>query len=187
MALLSLAQIARELDIPSSTLRYYRDRYANYIPMEGEGRRRRYRPEAIEVFRAVADCMERNMNATETQDRLSRMFPLTIEVDDDKERKTATMNATTQDRNNATTQPNNNARPQPGLMPTVAFWAAQQQTMERMATALEALAEQQEEIQELRKQVEELRNDLEARDRQLVEKLRGKTKSRRWWRRLWPF
>lgn len=52
--LYTLREIAHELDLPESTVRYYRDAFAVYLPTVGTGRRRRYPPEAVDVLRAVA-------------------------------------------------------------------------------------------------------------------------------------
>ena len=52
--LLTLRQLAEELQLPESTVRYYRDAFIDHIPSVGKGRRRRYPPEAITVLRAIA-------------------------------------------------------------------------------------------------------------------------------------
>ncbi|MBJ7939533.1 MerR family transcriptional regulator, partial [Bacillus cereus] len=49
--LLTISQIAKELQIPESTARYYRDRFINYIPFVGKGRAKKYRPETVEILR----------------------------------------------------------------------------------------------------------------------------------------
>lgn len=54
MELLSIADISKQLNIPQSNLRYYRDKYLDYIPYIGDGKKRRYKTEAIEVFRRIA-------------------------------------------------------------------------------------------------------------------------------------
>lgn len=51
--LYTLRDIARDLGIPESTVRYYRDAFATHIATVGRGRRRRYPQEAIEVLRAI--------------------------------------------------------------------------------------------------------------------------------------
>lgn len=51
---LSIREIARRIDIPESTLRYYRNVFTPYIPTIGAGRSRRHPEEAIEVFTAIA-------------------------------------------------------------------------------------------------------------------------------------
>lgn len=54
-ALLTLRQLALELEIPESTVRYYRDAYLDHIPSVGTGRRRRYPREAAQVLRTIAN------------------------------------------------------------------------------------------------------------------------------------
>lgn len=51
--LATLRDIARELEIPESTVRYYRDAFAPHIATVGIGRRRRYPPEAVAVLRSI--------------------------------------------------------------------------------------------------------------------------------------
>jgi len=52
--LLTVRQVADELGLPESTVRYYRDAFLEHIPVVGMGRRRRYPPPAVAVLRAVA-------------------------------------------------------------------------------------------------------------------------------------
>jgi DNA-binding transcriptional MerR regulator len=52
--LLTLRQVAQELALPESTVRYYRDAFLDHIPSVGTGRRRRYPPPAIAVLRSIA-------------------------------------------------------------------------------------------------------------------------------------
>jgi DNA-binding transcriptional MerR regulator len=53
--LYTLRQIARELNLPESTVRYYRDAFAAHIATVGMGRRRRYPEEAVATLRAIAE------------------------------------------------------------------------------------------------------------------------------------
>ena len=53
-ALLTLRQLADELKLPESTVRYYRDSFLDHIPSVGTGRRRRYPREAVAVLRSIA-------------------------------------------------------------------------------------------------------------------------------------
>ncbi|MDL2209858.1 helix-turn-helix domain-containing protein [Desulfovibrio sp. OttesenSCG-928-O18] len=62
-ALLTIAELARNLDLPESTTRYYCNRFAAHLPSVGEGRRRRYKPEALEKLRTIAQTMRRDKNA----------------------------------------------------------------------------------------------------------------------------
>jgi DNA-binding transcriptional MerR regulator len=52
--LLTLRQLAEQLQLPESTVRYYRDAFLDQIPSVGTGRRRRYPPQAAEVLRSIA-------------------------------------------------------------------------------------------------------------------------------------
>lgn len=61
---LSLREIARQLGIPPSSIAYYRDRFAVYLPApEGEGRRARYPAVALEIFRAIRGMYASNWPA----------------------------------------------------------------------------------------------------------------------------
>ena len=53
-ARLSIREIARRLDVPESTLRYYRNAFAAYIPTVGTGRNRRHPEDAVEIFRTIS-------------------------------------------------------------------------------------------------------------------------------------
>ncbi len=61
--LLTIAELARNLDLPESTTRYYCNRFAEHLPSVGEGRKRRYQPEALDKLRTIAETMRRNKNA----------------------------------------------------------------------------------------------------------------------------
>lgn len=126
--LLTMAHIAKELKLAESTARFYRDRFENFIPSVGEGRKKRYKPETVDILRFIAEGFNRNLTATDIEDGLSRMFAMNIEV----EQETATTTAVTQQ------QPNNDAL---------------QAVLEQMNTTLLIIADQKEEIAELRKQV----------------------------------
>jgi DNA-binding transcriptional MerR regulator len=52
--LLTLRQLADELKLPESTVRYYRDAFLDHIPSVGTGRRRRYPAAAVAVLRSIA-------------------------------------------------------------------------------------------------------------------------------------
>ncbi|HEY2805036.1 MAG TPA: MerR family transcriptional regulator [Gemmatimonadales bacterium] len=64
-ALLTLRQLAEELEIPESTARYYRDAFLDHIPSVGTGRRRRYPPEAVAVLRSIATSYSAGRSRTE--------------------------------------------------------------------------------------------------------------------------
>ncbi|WP_158246131.1 MerR family transcriptional regulator [Sulfobacillus sp. hq2] len=81
MDTLTIAEIASRLDLPESTVRYYRDRFSAYVPVVGKGRGRRYPDEAVEVFRTIADGLRNGQTATMVDETLSRLFPRNVSTD----------------------------------------------------------------------------------------------------------
>lgn len=53
--LLTVRQLAADLGLPESTIRFYRDAFLEHVPVVGTGRRRRYPAEAVAVLRLIAD------------------------------------------------------------------------------------------------------------------------------------
>lgn len=78
--LLSIADIARHFGLPESTARYYCKRFADHIPSTGEGRRRRYRTETLDVIALILDAMRKSRTAAEVDELLSAAFPRNAEV-----------------------------------------------------------------------------------------------------------
>lgn len=162
--LLTMAQIAKQLELAESTARFYRDRFENYIPSVGEGRKKRYKPETIEVLRFIAEGYNRNLTAMDIEDGLSRMVARNIEF----EEVTATTIAAAQQQSK--NEPNQ--------------YALQLQfAVEQMSAAMQVMADQKEEIAELRKHVAVIENrqkeqqeyintKLEERDQKLMESIR---------------
>ena len=66
----TLKDIARRLDVPESNLRYYRNRIGDFLPSTGKGRRRRYFPEAEEIFRKTIEYIGEGV----TLDRIYSIF-----------------------------------------------------------------------------------------------------------------
>ncbi len=66
----TLREIAQELDLPESTVRYYRDAFPEHIATVGTGRRRRYPPEAIAVLRSIAEGYAQGQSHQEIEARL---------------------------------------------------------------------------------------------------------------------
>ncbi|MED1948965.1 MULTISPECIES: MerR family transcriptional regulator [Brevibacillus] len=137
--LLTIAEIAKQLDIPESTVRFYRDRFEMFVPSVGEGRKKRYLPEAAEVLRFIADSFKRNETATEIEEALSRAFPRTIEFRDE----TAVTTAAAQQQS--------------------VFIPSEQLNMliAHLATSMQTMADQKQEIAELRKQIASIQNEQE--------------------------
>lgn len=74
-SLLSIADISRRFSLPESTTRYYCKRFAAFIPSVGEGRRRRFRPETLDVIAAILDQMQKSRTAAAVEDILQSRFP----------------------------------------------------------------------------------------------------------------
>ncbi len=72
--LLTVKEIAKQLDQPESNIRYYRDRFEEYIPFEGKGRKRRYYPEAIDVFDYISSRLKENAAYEDILNGLKKNF-----------------------------------------------------------------------------------------------------------------
>ena len=73
--LLTIADIARHFSLPESTARYYCKRFASYMPVCGEGRRKRYRQTVLDVIRAVLLAMRDTRTAASVDEMLAENFP----------------------------------------------------------------------------------------------------------------
>ena len=167
-----MAQIAKQLNLAESTARFYRNRFEDYIPSVGEGRKKRYRPETIEVLQFIAEGFKRNLTATDIEDGLSHIAARNIEV----EKETAITPAATQQ------QPENELK-QYALQLQIAF--------EQMSATMKIVADQKEEIAELRKHIADIESKLEERDPKLIESIKelqetkkeiAATQQKKWWR-----
>lgn len=74
-SLLSIADISRHFSLPESTTRYYCKRFAAFIPSVGEGRRRRYRKETLDVVAAILEEMQKSRTAAAVETALETRFP----------------------------------------------------------------------------------------------------------------
>lgn len=74
-SLLSIADISRHFSLPESTTRYYCKRFAAFIPSLGEGRRRRYRRETLQVVAAILEEMQKSRTAAAVESALEARFP----------------------------------------------------------------------------------------------------------------
>lgn len=81
--LLSVAEIARRLGVPESTVHYWKNRFAQHLPSLGTGRQKRFRPEAVEVFRVIAEMFSLGHSAQDVMEALGKNFPLTASLEGD--------------------------------------------------------------------------------------------------------
>ena len=68
--LFTLRELADQLALPESTVRYYRDAFLDHIPSVGTGRRRRYPPAALAVLRSIAKGYSSGLSHAEILGRL---------------------------------------------------------------------------------------------------------------------
>ena len=73
--LLSIADISRHFSLPESTTRYYCKRFSLYIPSVGDGRRKRYRRETLDVISIILEHMEKSRTASAVEEALQERFP----------------------------------------------------------------------------------------------------------------
>lgn len=188
--LLTISQIAKELNMPESTARYYRDRFIDYIPFVGKGRGKKYRPETVEILRFIAEGFNRNLTAMEIEEGLSRMVARNIEVEEETATTIAAAQQQWEDR---------------GISMQIEVGEKFQQMLNQFTLAMEVIADQKEEIAELRKTVAELQSEQNKQEKKMESKLKSNdeklvevikevqetkkqietTKSSSWWRRLW--
>lgn len=76
--LYSVAAIAKLLDIPESTLHYWKNRFDEVLPSVGRGRNKRYRPEAVEIFRSIAGLFGQGLSAADVRTELVRQYPVNV-------------------------------------------------------------------------------------------------------------
>lgn len=73
---MTLKAIGEHLCIPEATLRFYRDRYADFIPYSGEGRTRRYPVAAIEIYHTIAEQTKAGKKPEEITAFLYNLYPV---------------------------------------------------------------------------------------------------------------
>ncbi len=80
--LLTLKEIAKQLEVPESSLRKYREIFSAFIPSVGSGRSRRYKNEAIAILKEIRDMREdMHMPWDAITDVLSKKYPIEIETE----------------------------------------------------------------------------------------------------------
>lgn len=149
MRLKTLKDIAVELKVPESNLRYWRDKYAEWIPHQGRGRKRRYPDKAVEVLRFVCGMAERSENADAIKEALDTDFERVIDIEPETQRNTI---AEQQRRNGMLPVPQGDMLP----------------VMDAMTRALEIMADQKSRIDHLEQRLTVLERGRRGRDRRDV-------------------
>lgn len=84
--LLTLKEIAKQIDIPESSLRKYREIFEDFIPGVGSGRGRRYREEAVEIFRNIRTWREHEHMPWEAiTSKLAEKYPISAPTTTEEE------------------------------------------------------------------------------------------------------
>lgn len=186
--LLTIAEISKQLDIPESTVRFYRDRFEDYIPYVGHGRRRRYKREAIEVIRIIAEGMQSQRSAEEIEQELIRVHAKTVAPSAEPQDSTAVEQQQRQGDEK--------------IILAMAMVTEQiKQSMSQISASMEAtvkaqqemMTEQQREVAALRKEIEEARaeqekllRETENREKQLIERIEKLEERKSFWGRMFP-
>lgn len=70
-----MREVGRQLEIPPSTVVYYKDKFTKYIPsVGGGGRRRRYPVEVLEIFRRIREMFNDNWSTEQIERELALKF-----------------------------------------------------------------------------------------------------------------
>jgi DNA-binding transcriptional MerR regulator len=77
---LTLKDIASRLGTPESNLRYYRNRIGDFLPSVGKGRRRRYLPESMEIFRRTVEMVQEGVSLDRVYRNLAAEKPIEAET-----------------------------------------------------------------------------------------------------------
>ncbi|MFP4392206.1 MAG: MerR family transcriptional regulator [Desulfohalobiaceae bacterium] len=72
---LTIKEIARTLEVPESNIRYYRDRFQEFLPAVGQGRKKRYKAQALEVFRYIVQAYQNDLSTEQVAQKLQHKFP----------------------------------------------------------------------------------------------------------------
>ena len=148
----TIKRLSEITGIPESTVRYYRDRYPDYFHHTGRGRKKRYKKEALDALRLIAEASKRSLTAEETRELLDTEIHRFIDV----EKETAVTTATTQQQLNDS------------YLPILEMIANQDERLKR-------LEKQEEQIQKLEEEMYELKTSVsiykKRRKKSFLEKL----------------
>jgi DNA-binding transcriptional MerR regulator len=78
--LYSVASIAKLLDVPESTLHYWKNRFDDVLPSIGRGRNKRFRPEALEIFRNIGIRLGQGLSCADVRAELVRRYPVNVDT-----------------------------------------------------------------------------------------------------------
>lgn len=76
----SLNQIARKLNVPASTLRYWKDNTFEFMDYVQKGRAKRYTEQSLQVLTRVKELKEQDMDLDDIKQVLIKEFPLNVDA-----------------------------------------------------------------------------------------------------------
>ncbi|MFZ5427944.1 MAG: MerR family transcriptional regulator [Thermodesulfobacteriota bacterium] len=83
--LYSIAAVAKLLDLPESTLHYWKNRFDQLLPSVGTGRHKRFRADAVEIFRAIGNLLGAGLSVADAKAELAKRFPVNITPEEGQE------------------------------------------------------------------------------------------------------
>jgi len=92
--LLTLQQIAERLNMAPSTVRYYRNKYKEFMPEVAAGRYKKYHLEAVEIIEYIAATTAATKQQQEIKELLSAKYAVNIEENENRESTAATATTT---------------------------------------------------------------------------------------------
>ena len=72
----TIKEIAGILEVPVSTLQYWKDQFIAWLPHRGEGRKRRYHRDSIPILEYIKECYANNMSTDDIKDYLAEKYPM---------------------------------------------------------------------------------------------------------------
>jgi len=73
----TLKEIAKELDVPESTAHHWKELFLTWLPIKGEGRKKRYHSDCIEILQTVQNLYNQNTSTEDIKDILTQKYPIT--------------------------------------------------------------------------------------------------------------
>lgn len=168
----TIAEISKILNIPESTLRFYRNKFEKFIPYVGEGRKKRYAEEAINIFKDIAELLRNNVTAEDVAEHLTHMYATYIDINNEQQ------TAITQQQQNFFTEKYIQTLIESDL-----------EIRKEIASTLQIIANQQESIAELQKELlkmqEKYEKTIEERDNKIVAEMRKILNKKK--KSFWPW
>ena len=163
--LLTIAEIAKHFSLPESTARFYCKRFMDYLPHVGEGKRRRYRREVLDVFEVILDEMKKSKSASAVEEQLSYQFPRNIEQ------------ATARPQQLPQQQDSNPALTVDMVGGLGVILQAQHKALDSIAHALTALASREQNVADIREQLLDSQREVEVlrKEIRLLKDLQGES------------